>query len=113
MDENEVESLRKDIGEKMARDKTDPLSPNASESVKQGYRRGDIGFGSNVTPRKFGKGHPQPRFWLCTCGHENPSNRTKKIAQREVCWQCEQDRSYVEVLDDEGFEKKLQDILDA
>lgn len=111
MDEKEVESLRKDIGEKMARDKTDPLSPDASESVKQGFRRGDIGFGSNVTPKHFGRGRPQPKFWDCVCGYENPANRTKKIAQHEVCWQCEQPRSFVEVLTDEKLTTQLLDIL--
>lgn len=59
MTENEVESLRRDIGEKMARD-GEGLHENASESVRQGFRRGYIGFGTNVLPKNFGRtGEPR------------------------------------------------------
>lgn len=96
MDEASVESLRKEIGEKMARDNTDALDPNASESLKAGYRRGALGFGSNVTPRKFGKGGESPRDWKCVCGNLNNGKIRKKIAGQEVCWLCEQPRHYTE-----------------
>jgi hypothetical protein len=94
MDEYEVESLRRDIGEKMARDNTDPLSADASDSLKQGFRRGALGFGSNVTPRHFGRGNAPPD-WTCLCGNVNPGRTRKKIAGRIVCWQCELDQDTV------------------
>jgi hypothetical protein len=65
-----VEDLRRDIGEKMARD-GETLHENASESVKQGYRRGEIGWGSNTTPRLFGKGGNERTEWTCVCGTLN------------------------------------------
>lgn len=54
MSESDVESLRRDIGEKMARD-GEGLHEHASDSARAGFRRGAIGFGSNVSPRNFGR----------------------------------------------------------
>ncbi len=65
-EEENVESLRKDIGEKMGRD-GEVLHENASASVKAGYRRGIFGFGSNTTPVNFGKGYEQRSDWTCLC----------------------------------------------
>lgn len=95
MDDNEVESIRRDIGEKMARDKTDVLSPDASDSVKEGYRRGLMNFGSNVVPKNFGKGRFGAKdfvAWNCICGFENSSSIVKKVGKRIVCWQCGVDK---------------------
>jgi hypothetical protein len=67
---DEVESIRKEIGEKMARD-GEPLHANASESARDGFRRGAIGWGSNTTPRLFGKGGSELSDWTCVCGRLN------------------------------------------
>lgn len=90
MQEQDVESLRRDIGEKMARD-GEPLHENASDSVKEGYRRGKIGFGSNTTPRNFGKGRDERTPWKCVCEHDNP-----RYVKR--CLQCGVHRAYCEDL---------------
>ena len=59
MSEAEVESLRRDIGEKMGRD-GEGLHEGASDSAKEGFRRGYLGFGTNVAPRNFGRtGEPR------------------------------------------------------
>jgi hypothetical protein len=84
---DDVEGLRREIGEKMALDK-EPLHANASESVKKGYRAKMLGFGSNTTPRNFGKGGSKPQSWICVCGHENSGSVRKKVGGRVVCWQC-------------------------
>jgi len=77
---DEVESLRREIGEKAARD-GEALHANASESAKEGYRRGFLGFGSNIMPPKFGKGADTRQPWICVCGHEN-----KRYLNN--CWMC-------------------------
>lgn len=87
MDEEHVESLRREIGEKMARD-GEPLHESASDSLKEGYRRASMGFGSNVMPRKFNRVTEPPAPWVCVCGHENPGNFRRMVGKREVCWQC-------------------------
>lgn len=71
LSEDHVESLRRDIGEKMARDKEGTPIEGASASLKSGYRRGALGFGSNTQPRKFGKGGDVRTDWTCVCGQEN------------------------------------------
>lgn len=88
MNEQEVESLRRDIGEKMARD-GEPLHEHASDSVKQGFRRGAVGFGSNTTPRNFGKGYDVRTEWRCVCGSINRRYLTQ-------CWVCSTRRTYSE-----------------
>lgn len=88
MDEAAVESLRRDIGEKMARD-GEPLHENASDSVREGFRRGAFGFGSNVNPRKFGIGANHPTDWKCVCGNEN----RRYLRQ---CYLCGTRREYSE-----------------
>ena len=90
MEEQDVESLRRDIGEKMARD-GESLHDNASDSVKEGYRRGTIGFGSNTTPRNFGKGRNERKPWKCVCGHDNP-----RYVKR--CMLCNTHQAYSEDL---------------
>lgn len=91
MEEQDVESLRRDIGEKMARE-GETLHENASDSVKEGYRRGSIGFGSNVMARNFGKGREARQPWTCVCGHENPRYVKK-------CLMCNVHQAYGEDLD--------------
>lgn len=91
MDEQDVESLRRDIGEKMARD-GEPLHGNASDSVREGYRRGSMQFGfSNVMPRNFGKGRDERKPWKCVCGHDNP-----RYVKR--CLLCNTQQAYSEDL---------------
>ena len=31
-----------------------------------------MSFGSNVTPKKFGKGKDKPKSWQCGCGRPMP-----------------------------------------
>lgn len=95
MDEKEVESLRRDIGEKMARD-GEGLHENASESVRAGFRRGAIGFGTNVLPRNFGRTGEARRDWTCVCGHVNSGRLRYMVARREVCANCRVEREFCE-----------------
>ena len=95
MTESDVESLRRDIGEKMGRD-GEGLHENASDSVRQGFRRGYLGFGSNVQPRNFGRTGEQRRGWDCVCGHFNRPGVRFMVAKREVCENCRVEREYSE-----------------
>jgi len=62
MDEKEVESLRRDIGEKWARDGIDFPKEHSSDSLKEGYRKGEISSHEHMD----GEG------WDCPeCGHGN------------------------------------------
>lgn len=96
MDEREVESLRRDIGEKMARD-GEGLHENASDSVKQGFRRGSIGFGTNVLPRNFGRTGQRRADWTCACGNVNSGGIRMVVAKREVCQLCRVEREYSDI----------------
>lgn len=87
--EGDIESLRRDIGEKMARD-GEPLHENASDSLREGFRRGTMGFGySNTATRNFGKGGAVLTAWKCFCGNENPRYRRQ-------CHLCGVKREYSE-----------------
>lgn len=62
MDEKEVESLRRDIGEKWARDGVDLPKDYSSDSLKEGYRKGQLS--GHITMDGDG--------WDCPeCGHGN------------------------------------------
>lgn len=88
LSEDHVEGLRREIGEKMARDNEGTPIESASESLKAGYRRAAMGFGSNVNPRNFGKGGAAPQDWTCICGNVNRGDRRLRIGGRIVCWLC-------------------------
>ncbi len=92
---DDVEALRREIGEKMALDR-EPLHENASDSVKSGYRAKMLGFGSNVAPRKFGRGGSKLPDWICVCGHKNSGSLRKKVGNRVVCWMCGLDQETAE-----------------
>lgn len=64
-----IEEMRKELGEKAARN-GEPLHEGASDEFKRGYRSGS--FGSNVTPPKFGRGAEIRAPWTCICGKLNP-----------------------------------------
>jgi hypothetical protein len=96
MGESDVESLRRDIGEKMARD-GEGLHDNASDSVRQGFRRGSIGFGTNVLPRNFARTGEARSDWTCACGHVNSGRTRFMVAKREVCELCRVEREYSQV----------------
>lgn len=72
MSDNEgqrVEDMRYELG-KDAAQRGDRLHENASEEFRNGYS--SWSGGSNVEPKKFGKGNdPFYRDWTCTCGQEN------------------------------------------
>lgn len=92
----DVENIRYEPG-KEARQKGETLHEGASEEFRRGWYRGRGGFGSNVTPRKFGKGGSVESGWLCICGHENRSDRRFVKAGQELCWLCGTARSFVDV----------------
>jgi hypothetical protein len=87
--EQQVSEFRKELGEQHARDGLESAGDHSSEEFKQGYKRGEIGWGSNVTPRKFGKGGHELTPWKCVCGQDN-----KRYLKR--CWLCNQSREYSE-----------------
>jgi len=95
-DEDTVTEMRKELGEKAGRS-GEALHEGASREFTETYRRGAMGFGSNVAPRLFGKGGTNEiRYWYCVCGEENRSNRVAKKAGEVVCWLCGTPRSYGE-----------------
>lgn len=86
-EEDRVEDMRYELGREYAQ-KGEPLYEGASEEFVRGYSN-YRGFGSNVAPRKFGKGGYIPKEWTCVCGHVNSARVRRKVAGvGEVCWQC-------------------------
>lgn len=91
----DVENLRYEAG-KDARAKGEPLHENASEEYTRGYSKGS-GIGSNVMPKKFGKGGDRNnQNWLCVCGYENKPYMRAKIGGEVVCWFCRTPKAYGE-----------------
>jgi hypothetical protein len=99
MSEDAVTELRKELGEKAGR-AGEKLHDSASREFSESYRRGNLGFGSNVTPKAFGKGSTDITTWTCVCGEVNRSNRVAKRAGVVVCWLCGTERSYGEDKDE-------------
>lgn len=95
MSDDTVSEMRKELGEKAGRS-GDKLHEGASKEFTESYRKGSLGFGSNVTPRKFGKGAVTLQTWNCVCGYVNRSDRVAKKAGQVVCWMCGTLRSYGE-----------------
>lgn len=90
-----IEDMRYELGRDAAQ-RGDQLHDNASEEFTNGYKS-YRGFGSNVTPAKFGKGATTGvTSWFCVCGHENRSNRIAKRGGEVVCWLCGVQREYSE-----------------
>lgn len=95
-EEDTVTEMRKELGEKAGRG-GDNLHEGASREFGESYRRGAMGFGTNVAPRLFGKGGENViQYWYCVCGEENRSNRVSKKGGQVVCWLCGTPRSYGE-----------------
>lgn len=94
-EEDTVEDMRYELGRDYAQ-QGQPLHENASEEFVRGYSS-YRGFGSNVSPKKFGKGGRKPQAWTCICGHENSAIIRRKVAGREVCWQCGVERGMTEL----------------
>ena len=94
--EDRVEDARRELGEKTARE-GGVQHENASREFSEAYRRGAMGFGSNVAPKLFGKGgNNVVQYWYCVCGEENRSNRVAKKAGEVVCWLCGTERTFGE-----------------
>jgi hypothetical protein len=74
-----VESMRYELG-RDAKQKGEPLHEGASEEFYHGYSDGK-GPGSNVMPKKFGKGRFKRTEWTCICGYHN-----KRYLNS--CWIC-------------------------
>lgn len=97
-EENTAEDMRYELGREYAQ-KGEKLHDGASEEFVRGYSSYK-GFGSNVSPRKFGKGAlMRQETWTCVCGHENSSRVKRKIAGHIVCWQCGVERGLTERAD--------------
>ena len=94
----DVENVRYELG-KEARAKGQPLHEGASEEWARGYQStgGSLAFGSNVSPRKFGRGGQEQKPWECVCGHLNQPNRRVIRAGREHCWVCNIERQYSDI----------------
>lgn len=89
-EEDRVDDMRYELGRDAAMS-GDTLHEGASEEFERGWRS-YRGFGSNVSPKKFGKGGHIPKGWTCVCGHLNPARIRLTIGGREVCWQCRIER---------------------
>lgn len=94
-DEDTVTEMRKELGEKAGRS-GEAIHDSASREFSESYRRGNLGFGSNVAPPKFGKGAATITTWNCVCGEVNRSDRVAKRGGEVVCWLCGVPRSYGE-----------------
>ena len=94
-DEDTVTEMRKELGEKAGRAGEKPHD-SASREFSESYRRGSLGFGSNVTPKSFGKGATTVQTWSCVCGEVNRSNRVAKRGGEVVCWMCGTQRAFGE-----------------
>lgn len=93
---DEVADMRRELGEKAAI-KGDRVHEGASVEFTEAYRKRSIGFGSNVTPKNFGKGYVTLiDTWICVCGHENKESRRYMREGRVACWLCGTQREYGE-----------------
>ena len=100
-DDNTVAEMRKELGEKAGRS-GEGIHDSASREFSESYRRGNLGFGSNVAPKSFGKGAANIQTWNCVCGEVNRSNRVAKRGGEVVCWLCGTLRSFGEDHDTDG-----------
>lgn len=97
-EEQTAEDMRYELGRDYAQ-QGKQLHEGASEEFARGYSSYK-GFGSNTTPKKFGKGGHQPKDWTCVCGHVNNARVRRKVAGLgEVCWACGIARSLSERAD--------------
>jgi hypothetical protein len=88
---------RREWGEKMGREGEPVTNPNVSEDFKAGYRKGSFGFGSNVSPKNFGRTGDPPPDWECPfCHHENKGTVRHMRAKRLVCSKCGIEKGYGE-----------------
>lgn len=86
-EEDTGEDMRYELGRDYAMEGKE-LHDGASEEFVRGYSS-YRGFGSNVSPKKFGKGAHIPKDWTCICGHVNNARVRRRVAGLgEVCWQC-------------------------
>lgn len=95
-DDEKISHLREAEGRK-ARAAGEQLHEGASEEFSRGYTRTTVGFGSNITPRNFGRGGSASPDWLCVCGERNQGRIRYIVANREVCKSCKQERTYTDV----------------
>lgn len=95
MSDEFVSQSRYELGLKAAKD-GDSIHDGASDEFREGYRRGSIGFGSNVMPKRFGADQIAATIWYCVCGYENKSTRVAKKGGEVVCWNCGVPRAYGE-----------------
>ncbi len=64
-----VEDMRHELG-RDSKLRGERIHEGASEEFVRGYQS-QRGFGSNVTPRKFGAGGNERTPWTCVCGTLN------------------------------------------
>lgn len=95
MDEETRKEASREWGEKYAREGEKIDNPSGvTDEFKEGFRKGSLGFGSNVNPRNFGKGGSKPKDWDCLCGHTNRGNVRYMKAGREVCQLCGMEKEF-------------------
>ena len=94
-DEERISYLRESEGFK-ANKAGLPLHEGASKEFEKGYKRTTISFGTNVTPRNFGRGRGGPSDWNCVCGNINRGRIRHMLAGREICGLCRQERQFVD-----------------
>lgn len=95
-EEERISYLREKLGHEAKR-KGDEVHSGASGEFSKGYSKTTVGFGSNVNPRKFGKGANSLSDWECVCGHVNKGYIKHIVGGREVCPNCRVERSYTDV----------------
>lgn len=95
-EEERIGYLREQEGRK-AKLAGEKLHNGASTEFAKGYSRTVVGFGSNVTPRNFGRSGQKSPDWNCVCGATNKGWIKIRVAGREVCGICRQEREYVDI----------------
>lgn len=94
-EEDRISHLREAEGFK-ARKSGEHLHEGASKDFEKGFSRVSVGFGSNVTPRNFGRTGQSSADWTCVCGNVNKGWVKYRLAGREVCGLCKQERTFVD-----------------
>lgn len=94
-EEERIGYLREKLGHE-ARKKGEDPHQNASEGFLKGHQKLSVGFGGNTGVKSFGKGGNRPEDWHCVCGSINKGHIKYKVANREICPSCRQEREYVD-----------------
>jgi hypothetical protein len=87
--------LREKLGHE-ARKKGENPHESASGEFLRGHRKLSVGFGGNTNTKSFGRGAGRAQDWTCVCGSVQKGHIKFKVANREICPSCRQEREFVD-----------------